>query len=75
MYFSNCGADLQEAVVLLGGAETHHVLDAGAVVPAAIEDHDLAGGREMLHVPLDVHLRSSRGPTARAAPPPGRRAG
>ena len=32
------------------------MLDAGAVVPTAVKDHDLAGRREMLHVPLHVHL-------------------
>ena len=37
-------------------AEPHHVLDAGAVVPAPIEDDDLASGREMLQVALQVHL-------------------
>ena len=42
--------------MLLLGAEPHHVLDAGPVVPAAIEDHDLAGGGEVLHVPLHVDL-------------------
>ena len=42
---------------LLLGAEPHHPLDAGAVVPTAVEDHDLAGGREVRQVALDVHLR------------------
>src|SRR5688572_7177562 len=37
-------------------AEPHHILDPGAVVPAAVKNHDLAGSREMLHVPLHVHL-------------------
>jgi hypothetical protein len=41
---------------LLRRAETHHPLDPGAVVPAAIEDHDFAGRREMAEVALDVHL-------------------
>src|SRR4029453_6696741 len=49
-------AELEEALMLLGCAEAHDVLDAGAVVPAAIEDHDLAGRREVLHVALHVHL-------------------
>src|SRR3954453_17416198 len=35
-------AVLEEALVLLLGAKTHDVLDAGAVVPAAIENDDLA---------------------------------
>ena len=39
------------------GAEAHDVFDAGAVVPAAVEDDDFAGGREMLDVALHVHLR------------------
>ena len=47
---------LQEPVRLLGRAEAHHPLDAGAVVPAAVEDHDLAGRREVADVALDVHL-------------------
>ena len=38
-------------------AEAHDVLDAGAVVPAAIEDHDLARRREVRDVALHVHLR------------------
>jgi hypothetical protein len=32
-----------ELVVLGIGAKAHHALDAGAVVPAAVEQHDLAG--------------------------------
>ena len=50
------GATLEEPPILLLAAEAHHAFDAGAVVPTAVEDHDLAGGREMLHVPLHVHL-------------------
>ena len=56
MYFSICGHCSRNRSILLLGAEAHHVLDAGAVVPTAIEDHDFAGGREVLHVPLHVHL-------------------
>jgi hypothetical protein len=37
--------------------KAHHRLHAGPVVPAAVEDHDLAGGREVGEVALDVHLR------------------
>ena len=47
----------QEVLRLLLGAEPHHPLDAGAVVPAAVEDHDLPRGGEVRDVPLDVHLR------------------
>ena len=43
--------------MLLLRAKAHHVLDAGAVVPTAVEDHDLAGRRKVLHVTLHVHLR------------------
>ncbi len=51
------GADFQEALVLLLGAEAHDMFDAGAVVPAAIEDHDFAGRREVRQVALYIHLR------------------
>ena len=57
MWLSNSGQSLDELLVLLLRAEAHHVLDAGAVVPAAVEDDDLAGGREVLHVALHVELR------------------
>ena len=38
-------------------AEPHDVFDAGTVVPAAVEDHDLARCRKVLNVPLPEHLR------------------
>src|SRR6185369_15021040 len=47
---------LQELLRLLVRAEAHHPLDAGAVVPAAVEDHDLARRREVRQVALDIHL-------------------
>ena len=50
-------ADLEEQLVLLLGAKAHDVLNAGAVVPAAVEDHDFAGRGEMRQVALHVHLR------------------
>ncbi len=53
----DAGDLVEESLGLLRRAEPHHGLDTGAVVPAAIEDHDLAGGREVLDVALDVHLR------------------
>jgi len=46
----------EEARVLLLGAEAHHVFDARAVVPAAVEYHDLARGREVLDVALKMEL-------------------
>src|SRR5437763_15455308 len=42
---------------LLLGAEPHHPLDAGAVVPAAVEDHDFSSRGKMWNVALGVHLR------------------
>ena len=47
---------LEEPLRLLLGAEPHHGLDAGAVVPAPVEDHDLTGGGQVRDVPLHVHL-------------------
>src|SRR5262245_56869763 len=44
-------------LVLLFGAESHDGFDAGAVVPTAIENDDLARGRELLDVSLREHLR------------------
>src|SRR5689334_15862366 len=46
----------QKFVVFVGRAESHHAFDAGAVVPAAIEQDDLAGGRQMLNVALEIPL-------------------
>jgi len=43
--------------VLLRCAEPHDMLDAGAVVIAAIEDDDFASSREMWHEALKIHLR------------------
>ncbi|GAA3124823.1 hypothetical protein GCM10020254_85120 [Streptomyces goshikiensis] len=37
-------------------AEAHDVLDTGAVVPAAVEQDDLAGGGQVLDVALEVPL-------------------
>ena len=39
-------------------AEAHHALDAGAVVPGAVEEHDFARGGQMLDVALEVPLRA-----------------
>ena len=43
--------------MLFLGAEAHDVFHAGAVVPAAIEDHDLAGRRKVREVTLHIDLR------------------
>src|SRR5215467_12884486 len=50
------GAGLEEALVLLLRAEAHHVLDAGAVVPAAVENHDFACRRGVPEKTLHVDL-------------------
>ena len=47
---------VEEAAVLLGRAEAEHVLDAGAVVPAAVEQDELAARRQVLDVALEVPL-------------------
>ena len=38
------------------GRKAHDIFDAGAVVPAAVEDHDFAGGRKVRDVALHIHL-------------------
>src|SRR3954469_25486932 len=43
--------------MLLFGTEPHHMFDAGAIVPAAVEDDDFARGWEMSHVSLNIQLR------------------
>ena len=53
---SNSGHGLEEVLVFLVGAEAHHPFDAGAVVPAAVEQHDLAAGRQMRDIALEVPL-------------------
>ena len=37
-------------------AEAHHPLDAGAIVPAPVEQHDFAGCRKVRHIALEVPL-------------------
>ena len=63
--FLDLRTQLQEALVFGRRAEAHDVFDAGAVVPAAVEDHDLAAGREL--------LRYSAAGTAAIFSPIGRR--
>ena len=52
----NGGRELQEPLVLFVAAEAHHAFDARPIVPGAIEQDDLTGGREMSHVALDIDL-------------------
>src|SRR6266516_1624045 len=50
------GGQRQEPLVLLVGAEAHHPLDPGPVVPRAVEEDDFARCRELRDVALDVDL-------------------
>ncbi len=50
-------AGAEELAVLLFSAEAHDALDAGPVVPAAVEEDHLAAGRKVLHVTLEIPLR------------------
>src|SRR5450830_562084 len=51
-----CGAE--EFFVLVIRTKTHDALDTGAVVPAAVEQHDLACGRQMRNIALKIPLRT-----------------
>src|SRR5262245_31278071 len=55
--FSKTGMFLQKALAHLLVHEAHDAFDAGAVVPAAVEDHDFAAAGELLDVTLHVQLR------------------
>ena len=48
----------EELLDLVLGAKAHHPLDAGAVVPTAVEQDDLAGCGQVRHVALEVPLGS-----------------
>src|SRR5260370_26483272 len=58
------GAQRKKALGLLCSAKAHHALDTSPVVPASIEDHDLAGpgqfGDITLHVQLGLFALSRR---------------
>ncbi len=56
MYFSNTGHSLRNRSYCSSVQNPITCSTPGAVVPAAIEDDDLAGRREVLHVALHVHL-------------------
>ena len=47
---------LEELLVFLVGAEAHDALDARAVVPAAVEQHDFAAGGQVRGVALEIPL-------------------
>jgi len=46
-----------ELEVVVRRTEAHDALDAGPVVPGAVEHHDLAARRQMLDVALEIPLR------------------
>jgi hypothetical protein len=50
-------AQFQKAIALLLVDESHDALDTCAIVPAPVEDDDLAGCWKPLDVALNVHLR------------------
>src|SRR5262245_46032091 len=49
---------MEELLVLLFRAESHHPLDAGAVVPTAVDKDDCPSGGKMRHVALKIPLRA-----------------
>ena len=50
------GHVLEEFLDVLLGRVFHHPFDAGAIVPAAVEDHDFASRWQMLHIALQEQL-------------------
>jgi Tannase and feruloyl esterase len=50
------GNGAEELLVFLLGAEPHHVLNARAVVPAAVEQHHFAGRGQMRDIALEIPL-------------------
>jgi hypothetical protein len=46
----------QESLDLILGREAHHLLDPGAVVPAAVEQNDFALARQVRDVALEIPL-------------------
>ena len=51
------GRRLARKVRVLGrGAEAHDRLDAGAIVPGAVEEHDFARGRQLRDIALEIPL-------------------
>ncbi|MNN30142.1 hypothetical protein D3C81_1437810 [compost metagenome] len=48
---------VQEALVLFRGAEAHHRLDPGSIVPGAVEEDDFTGGGQVRGVTLEIPLR------------------
>src|SRR5262245_60119394 len=55
-HFLKLRTGTQEFLVLVVAAISHHVLDAGAVVPAAVEENDFAFCRQLGDVALEIPL-------------------
>src|ERR1700730_531405 len=54
--FFDQGAKIEEPLMFRVGAESHDEFNAGSIVPAAIENDDLASGRELLNMSLNEEL-------------------
>src|SRR5262245_12844677 len=52
------GNRAQELLVLLARAEAHNVLYTSTIIPAAIEEDDLASSRQVRNVALEIPLRT-----------------
>ena len=50
------GDEFHKIFVFIVGAKTHHRFNHGPVVPTPVEQHDLAAGRQVGHVALEVPL-------------------
>ena len=52
-------SDREKTPALGLGAESHNPFNSGAVVPAAIKNHDFTRRRDVIHVALHIDLRLS----------------
>ena len=59
----------QKLPVLFLGTKAHHVLNSGAVIPAAVEDDDFTPGGQLFNVALSMELRLLHSRSARGGPP------
>jgi hypothetical protein len=48
----------QKFLALRLSTKTHHPRDAGAIVPTAVEQNDLASSREVRNIALEIRLRA-----------------
>ena len=55
-HFFEFGHRAEELLVFVIAAKAHHPLDAGPVIPTAVEEHDLAGRRQVRDVALEIPL-------------------